>query len=59
MRLFESSLLIALGWRVGDVAARQTKISVTGPLTGVNMQTGAAPARMEINKMHSQGGPAW
>lgn len=59
MRLFESSLLIALGWRVGDVAARQTKISVTGPLTGVNMQTGAAPARMEINKMHAQGGPAW
>ncbi|ROW08234.1 hypothetical protein VMCG_03309 [Cytospora schulzeri] len=59
MKLFESLILIALGWRAVDVAARQTKISVTGPLTGVNMQTGAAPARMEINEIYAQGGPIW
>lgn len=59
MKLSAPYLLVILSWRATEVAARQTKISVTGPLTGVNLQTGAAPARMEINKMYAQGGPTW
>ena len=59
MRPFDSSIFMTLTWSAINVATQQTKISVTDPLTGVNLQTGAAPARMEISKMYSQGGPAW
>lgn len=32
---------------------------VTGIQAGVNKQTGERPSRLDINKLSSQGGPAW
>lgn len=48
---------VALGFSM--VAAVQDKISVTGAAEGVNLQTGAAPARININDLYRAGGPAW
>lgn len=55
--------LVALALRASEVVVAQqqqpARISVTGPLTGYDAQTGAAPARMNINDMWARGGPSW
>ncbi|KAL1871633.1 hypothetical protein Daus18300_004633 [Diaporthe australafricana] len=56
--------LVALALRASEVVVvaqqqQPARISVTGPLTGYDAQTGAAPARMNINDMWARGGPSW
>lgn len=41
------------------ILAQAPKIAVTGVQTGVNPNTGARPARMNINDLYISGGPAW
>ncbi|KAK2597581.1 hypothetical protein N8I77_012359 [Diaporthe amygdali] len=62
MTLLVPFVLAALALWASEVVAdeqQSARISVTGPLTGIDRQTGAAPARMNINDMWARGGPSW
>lgn len=62
MRLLTSLVSVLVGLWAGKVAAQQqqpARISVTGPLSGFDAQTGAWPARLNINDMWARGGPSW
>ncbi|POS71536.1 hypothetical protein DHEL01_v210068, partial [Diaporthe helianthi] len=63
MRLAASLVSVAAALRAGKVVAQPLqqpdRISVTGPLTGSDAKTGAAPARININDMWARGGPSW
>lgn len=52
-----SALFLTLTSRVA--LAQDTKITVTGARTGVNIQTGARPPRININDLYQKGGAPW
>lgn len=64
MRPLVTFVSVALAMRASEVVAQRqqqqaARISVTGPVTGFDNQTGAAPARNNINDMWARGGPSW
>lgn len=62
MRLLASLMPAVVGLWASKVVAQQqqpARISVTGPLGGLDAKTGAPPARININDMWAQGGPSW
>lgn len=62
MRLLTSLMSVVVGLWAGEAVAQQqppARISVTGPLSGFDPQTGAAPARFNLNDMWARGGPSW
>lgn len=58
MRLTLPYVFIVIVMRIVEVTA-QGKIMVTGATTGINIQTGVAPARININDLYQERGPSW
>lgn len=58
MKIAYACVLATLTTVVVEVVA-QEKIIVTGATTGINKETGVAPARLNIIDLYEERGPAW
>lgn len=58
MKITCACVLATITTAVVEVAA-QEKIIVTGVPTGINAETGVAPARLNIIDLYEESGPAW
>lgn len=59
MKIACACVLATITMAVVEVVAAQEKIIVTGVTTGINEETGVAPARLNIIDLYEESGPAW
>lgn len=58
MNISYTFVLAFMAMIVLEVAA-QGNVIVTGASTGINEETGVAPARLNIINLYEESGPAW